>query len=145
MKEKLIYGVVGFLVGNFLLGLIALGIFLYSQQPDSLQEITLEELAVLHKSGSVKKLRIEEDRVVVSTKDGQVFLRQVLDDELGREKLYKLAANGPSVEIQMASRNNSSSTLLLVQFAPIICVAGVFVIIVLLVVIVFRLKQSRVE
>jgi hypothetical protein len=144
MKDKLVYAVTGFFVGNFFLGLVAFGIFLYYQEPDSLKEITFEELTVLHSSGAVRKLRFEQSRIVVSTREGQVFLRQELDDELGRGKVYELAARGPSVDIELASQNISASTFLLLQLAPIIGIAGLFVIIVLLIVIVFRLKPTSV-
>ncbi len=144
LKQKLIYAVLGFLVGNAILLLVFYGWSNLKQSDAKPEEISFNQVLTKINNKEIKAVTIKEDSVVVTEENDKKYFSVIDQTDAPREAILSLAKEYGIQEVKIEPTSNGWFWLVLLNSLPLaLVVIFALIIIGLLIGIFVRLNKNN--
>ncbi len=140
MKQKITYGIFGFLIGNALLLMIFFGVSQLNKSEPTAEEINFSQALELITSGNVRKVNITTDKVTLTNENKKVFQTKIDQTDPPRDAILSAARAGNVREVRIEPITSGMYWIFILNLIPFIFA---LIIIGLLAVIFIRLKKNN--
>lgn len=139
-KQKIIYAVLGFMIGNALLLLLFVGYSQLNNSAENAEEIKFQRAMQLIVSGDIKKVNIKSNAVEITHESGKLFQANIDKSDSPRDAILSAANENGVREVNIEPTSKGLHWLIILNLFPYVILLAILC---LLIGIFIRLKNNN--
>ena len=139
-KQKILYAVAGFFIGNVILGSLIFGVYYTQDYQSSKNKISFDEALQRIKSKEIKEIKIKSDKAVLIVDEKTNYSTDVSESQI--RELFE-NANYPGLKTNFEPVNKIDSMERVFQILFILFIISPPIIVILLLVIIGKMKSKE--